>query len=64
MKWNGILVTKVFNGIGAATNVAIGGATTCDLFFLHERGLYMGIYTFFLTNFPHLALLIGGYLAQ
>jgi MFS family permease len=62
--WNGILVTRVFNGIGAGSNVVIGGATICDLYFLHERGLYMGIYTFFLTNGPHLAPLIGGYIAQ
>lgn len=62
--WNGILVTRVFNGIGAGSNVAIGGATICDLYFMHERGLYMGIYTFFLTNGPHLAPLIGGYIAQ
>jgi MFS family permease len=46
--WNGILVTRVFNGIGAGSNVAIGGATICDSYCLHERGLYVGIYTFFL----------------
>lgn len=62
--WNGILVTRVFNGIGAGSTVAIGGATICDLYFMHERGLYMGIYTFFLTNGPHVAPLIGGYIAQ
>jgi MFS family permease len=62
--WNGILITRVFNGIGAGSNVAIGGATICDLYFMHERGLYMGVYTFFLTNGPHLAPLIGGYIAQ
>jgi MFS family permease len=62
--WNGILATRVFNGIGAEFTVAIGGATICDLYFLHERGVYMGIYTFFLTNGPHVAPLIGGYIAQ
>ena len=61
--WTGILVTRVFNGIGGGCVVSIGGATICDLYFLHERGLYMGIYTFFLTNGPHLASLIGGYIA-
>ena len=62
--WNGILITRVFNGIGAGSTVAIGAATICDLYYMHERGLYMGIYTFFLTNGPHLAPLIGGFIAQ
>lgn len=48
--WSGLLATRVFNGIGAGSNVAIGAATICDLYFLHERGLFMGVYTFFLTN--------------
>jgi MFS family permease len=62
--WNGILVTRVFCGIGAGSTVAIGAATVCDLYFMHERGLYMGIYTFFLTNGPHMAPLMGGFIAQ
>lgn len=62
--WSGILVTRVFNGIGAGSTVAIGAATICDLYYMHERGVYMGIYTFFLTNGPHIAPLIGGYIAQ
>ncbi|KAI9750737.1 MAG: hypothetical protein M4579_006338, partial [Chaenotheca gracillima] len=62
--WSGLLVTRVFNGIGAGSTVAMGGATICDLYFQHERGVYMGIYTFFLTNGPHVAPLIGGYIAQ
>jgi hypothetical protein len=47
------MVTRAFNGIAAGSTVAIGAATICDLYFQHERGLYMGIYTFFLTNGPH-----------
>ena len=62
--WSGILITRVFNGMASGSTVAIGAATICDLYFMHERGLYMGIYTFFLTNGPHVAPLIGGYIAQ
>lgn len=51
--WAGIITTRVFNGLAAGSTVAIGAATICDLYFQHERGLYMGIYTFFLTNGPH-----------
>lgn len=62
--WVSILVTRVFLGIGTGSTIAIGAATVCDMYFLHERGLYMGIYTYFLTNGPHLAPLIGGFLGQ
>jgi MFS family permease len=62
--WTGILVTRVFTGIGSGSTVAIGAATICDMYFLHERGLYMGIYAFFLTNGPHIAPLIGGFIAE
>ncbi|KAK7893037.1 hypothetical protein LTR67_007275 [Exophiala xenobiotica] len=62
--WPGIIATRVFNGIGAGSPTAIGAATICDLYFLHERGFYMGIFTFFLTNGPHAASLIGGFIAQ
>ncbi|KAL1844563.1 hypothetical protein VTK73DRAFT_2298 [Phialemonium thermophilum] len=62
--WAGLLATRVFNGIGAGSTVAIGAATICDLYFLHERGFFLGIYTFFLTNGAHVAPLIGGFIAQ
>ncbi|KIW73022.1 hypothetical protein PV04_01177 [Phialophora macrospora] len=62
--WTGIMVTRAFNGIGAGSPTAIGAATICDMYFMHERGFYMGIFTFFLTNGPHAASLIGGFIAQ
>jgi MFS family permease len=62
--WTGILVTRVFTGIGSGSTVAIGAATICDMYFMHERGLYMGIYAFFLTNGPHIAPLMGGFIAK
>lgn len=62
--WSGLLATRVFNGIFAGSPGAIGAATICDLFFMHERGFFMGIFTLFLTNGPHLAPLIGGFVAQ
>jgi len=62
--WGGVLTTRAFNGMASGCTVAIGGATICDIYFLHERGSHMGIYTFFLTNGPHLAPLVGGFVAQ
>lgn len=62
--WTGVMVTRAINGITAGSPPAIGAATICDLYFMHERGFYMGIFTFFLTNGPHFAPLIGGFIAQ
>ncbi len=62
--WAGLLATRAFNGIAAGSPGAIGAATICDLFCMHERGVWMGIFTLFLTNGPHVAPLIGGFAAQ
>ncbi|KAK6197763.1 hypothetical protein LQW54_010601 [Pestalotiopsis sp. IQ-011] len=62
--WAGLMATRVFNGVGAGSPVAIGAATICDMYFLHERGFYMGIFSFFLVNGPHVASLLGGFIAQ
>ena len=56
--WAGILATRAFNGIAGGSPAAIGAATICDIFYLHERGFYMGIFTLFLTNGPHVAPLV------
>ena len=36
--WGGLLTTRAFNGIAGGTPQAIGAATICDLYFMHERG--------------------------
>ncbi|KAK3937835.1 major facilitator superfamily domain, general substrate transporter [Diplogelasinospora grovesii] len=62
--WTGLIIGRVFSGIGVGAAMALGAATVNDLFFLHERGTKMGIWTVFLTNGAHVAPVIGGYLAQ
>lgn len=62
--WSGLLATRAFNGIAGGTPPALGAATICDLYFMHERGFYMGVFTLFLTNGPHVAPLMGGFIAQ
>lgn len=62
--WSGLLATRAFAGLGAGSAVAIGAATICDMYFLHQRGFFMGIYAFFMINGPHFAPLIGGFTAQ
>ena len=62
--WSGVIASRAFNGLGAGSAVAIGAATICDIYYLHERGTYMGFYTWFLNNGPHFASLVGGFIAQ
>ncbi|KAK3660194.1 hypothetical protein LTR22_008201 [Elasticomyces elasticus] len=62
--WAGLMATRAFVGIFAGSPATIGPATICDLYFMHERGFYMGVWTFFLTNGPHTASLAGGFIAQ
>lgn len=62
--WAGIMITRAINGIGVGWTVALGPPTICDIYFLHERGFYMGIFALFLNNGPHIAPLLGGPIAQ
>ncbi|KAK0252062.1 hypothetical protein LTS09_012856 [Friedmanniomyces endolithicus] len=62
--WKGVMATRALVGIFAGSPATIGPATICDMYFMHERGFYMGIWTFFLTNGPHTASLMGGFIAQ
>ncbi|KAG6361803.1 hypothetical protein INS49_010032 [Diaporthe citri] len=62
--WAGIVVTRAFNGFAVGATVALGPAVICDMYFLHERGFYMGIFALFLNNGPHFAPLIGGYVTR
>jgi MFS family permease len=42
--WSGILTARAFVGIGTSAGMGIGAAAVADMFFLHERGRYMGFY--------------------
>ncbi|RFU32211.1 hypothetical protein B7463_g4124, partial [Scytalidium lignicola] len=59
-----LIVARVFSGVGVGAAMALGAATVNDMFFLHEKGLKMGIWTVFLTNGPHVGPIIGGYLIE
>ncbi|KAI1193310.1 MFS general substrate transporter [Nemania serpens] len=62
--WAGILVTRVFNGVATGCLTALGPPVICDIYFLHERGFYMGIWALFVNNGVHVAPLLGGPIAQ
>ncbi|OJJ58691.1 hypothetical protein ASPSYDRAFT_78686 [Aspergillus sydowii CBS 593.65] len=50
--WAGVMVTRVIC------------ATICDLYFTHQRGVYMGIYTVCMTNGACIAPILGGAVAE
>lgn len=58
-----LIVARVFNGFLTAA-FALGAATVVDLFFYHQRGRAMGLYTVMMTNGSHLAPIIGGLVGQ
>jgi MFS family permease len=59
-----LLVFRALNGVFAAVPAGLGSATVCDLFFEHERGKYLGIYTLFFISGGHVAPIIGGYVEK
>ncbi|KAF8864891.1 MFS general substrate transporter [Acephala macrosclerotiorum] len=61
--FNQLIVARVFNGLWPAA-MALGPATVVDLFFYHQRGRAMGIFTVVLTTGAHLAPIIGGLVGQ
>jgi MFS family permease len=48
--WAKLIVARFFSGVGVGAAMALGAATVNDMFFLHEKGLKMGIWTVFLTS--------------
>ncbi|KDR75545.1 hypothetical protein GALMADRAFT_486763 [Galerina marginata CBS 339.88] len=59
-----LVVARAFNGFGPSAALGLGAGTVVDLFFMHERGKAMGIFTLMLTNGAHLAPIVGGYVAR
>ncbi|KAF8911596.1 major facilitator superfamily domain-containing protein [Gymnopilus junonius] len=59
-----LVVARAFNGFGPSAALGLGAGTVVDLFFEHQRGKAMGIFTLMLTNGAHLAPIVGGYVAR
>ena len=58
-----LLVARAFNGFMPVA-FTLGAATVVDLFFYHQRGRAMGVYTVTMTNGSHLAPIVGGLTGQ
>lgn len=55
---------RCLNGFFAGLPLGLGSAVVCDMFFVYERGFYMGIYTVTFITGGHIAPTIGGYIAN
>jgi MFS family permease len=58
-----LVAARVFNGLFPVA-MALGPATVNDLFFFHQRGRAMGVFTVALTSGAHFASLVGGPVGQ
>ncbi|TAQ85188.1 hypothetical protein B7494_g6488 [Chlorociboria aeruginascens] len=59
-----LMGTRALCGLGFGGMMSVGTACVADLFFLHERGEKIGVYSIFVTNGAHAAALVGGFLGQ
>ena len=59
-----LLGMRALSGLFGTVALGLGPATVCDLFFEHERGRYMGIYTLSFITGGHIAPIIGGYIEK
>lgn len=57
-----LMAYRSLNAFFGAVPAGLGIATVCDMFFVHERGLYTGIYTVAFITGGHLAPICGGFI--
>ena len=50
-----LIAFRCLNGLFGGVPLGLGSATVCDMFFAHERGFYMGIYTITFITGGHIA---------
>ncbi|KAL1968440.1 hypothetical protein VTN77DRAFT_1969 [Rasamsonia byssochlamydoides] len=62
--YGSLLAFRCLNGFFGGVPLGLGSATVCDMFFVHERGFYMGIYTVTFITGGHIAPIIGGYIEK
>lgn len=58
-----LIAARVFNGLFPAA-FALGPAVVVDMFFVHQRGRAMGVFTVTTVNGSHIAPLLGGPIGQ
>jgi MFS family permease len=52
-----LIAVRAINGLGFGGMMAVGTPILNDMYFMHERGEKTGVYTIFVTNGAHVAVL-------
>ncbi|KAK3328270.1 major facilitator superfamily domain-containing protein [Cercophora scortea] len=58
-----VLLIRIFQGLGSSVAETIGPAIVGDMFFFHERGTWMALYTASLASGSVVGGICGGYIA-
>ncbi|KAF8998410.1 major facilitator superfamily domain-containing protein [Cyathus striatus] len=59
-----LIFARAINGLGPSAAVGLVAGTVVDLFYVHQRGKAMGVFTLMLTTGAHISPIIGGYVAK
>ncbi|KAF8998411.1 MFS general substrate transporter, partial [Cyathus striatus] len=59
-----LIFARVINAFGPSAAVGLGAGTVVDIFYFHQRGKAMGVFTLMLTNGGHISPIVGGYVAK
>ena len=62
--WGSLFGARIVQGFGASCSEALGPAIVADLYFLHERGLFIGLYTFMIAIGSSLGGVFAGLIAN
>src|SRR5579859_1122820 len=57
-----LMASRILNAFFSSAGEALGAAIVADLFFLHERGKWMGVYMFSLANGTAFGTVVSGFL--
>jgi MFS family permease len=57
-----LMASRILCGFFSGASEALGAAIVADLFFLHERGRWMGVYMFSLSSGTSFGTIISGFL--
>ena len=60
--WTSLVVSRIICGFAASCGEALLATVVKDLFFLHERGWWMGVYMFFFQSVIYIGLLCSGFI--
>lgn len=59
--WASLVASRVLSAFASSCGEAVTAMVVKDLFFLHERGWWMGLYMFFFQSLGALGVIISGF---